>query len=77
MGMVRWFAAAGLEQAARSRRRPVGLAIAAIDETGQKGRRGDRESQTPLLGCVRKAADEVNAVHISGRCCNPGYIRDR
>ena len=36
MGEVRRFAASGLAEAARHRRRQGGLVIAAIDETGQE-----------------------------------------
>jgi hypothetical protein len=51
MGMVRRFAVAGLDEAARTAGRQRGLAVGAIDETGAgQGWHPDRRRQASVLG---------------------------
>jgi len=69
MGVVRRFAVAGLDEAARTGRRR-GLAVGAIDETGQ-AKAGLRTAgvKRQYLGCVGKVANGINTVHLS-------YVRE-
>ena len=70
MAVVRRFAVAGLDEAARKTGRRLGLRVGAIDETGQvKG--GTRTSgvKRQYLGCAGKVANEINTVHLS-------YVRE-
>ncbi len=66
MGVVRRFAVAGLDQAARTAGRRRGLAVGAIDETGQV-KAGARTAgvKRQYLGCVGKVANGINTVHLS------------
>jgi SRSO17 transposase len=69
MGVVRRFAVAGLDEAARTagRRR---LAVGAIDETGQvKSGELTAGVKRQYLGCVGKVANGINTVHLS-------YVRE-
>jgi SRSO17 transposase len=69
MGVVRRFAVAGLDEAARTagRRR---LAVGAIDETGQvKSGTHTAGVKRQYLGCVGKVANGINTVHLS-------YVRE-
>jgi hypothetical protein len=70
MGVVRRFAVAGLDEAARKTGRPCGLAVGAIDETGQV-KAGARTAgvKRQYLGCVGKVANGINTVHLS-------YVRE-
>jgi len=70
MGVVRRFAVAGLGQAARRTGRRRGLAAGAIDETGQV-KAGDRTAgvRRQYMGCVGKAANGINTVHLA-------YVRE-
>jgi SRSO17 transposase len=70
MGVVRRFAVAGLEQAARRRRRR-GLVIGAIDETGQE-KKGECTAgvKRQHLGCAGGIANGINTVHVA-------YVRER
>jgi SRSO17 transposase len=70
MGVVRRFAVAGLGEAARKTGRRRGLAVGAIDETGQV-KAGARTAgvQRQYLGCVGKVANGINTVHLS-------YVRE-
>jgi SRSO17 transposase len=70
MGCVRRFAVAGLDQAARKAGRRRGLAVGAIDETGQV-KAGARTAgvKRQYLGCVGKVANGINTVHLS-------YVRE-
>ena len=70
MGVVRRFAVAGLDEAARKTGRPHGLAVGAIDETGQV-KAGARTAgvKRQYLGCVGKVANGINTVHLS-------YVRE-
>jgi len=70
MGVVRRFAVAGLDEAARKTGRRRGLAVGAIDETGQV-KRGSRSAgvKRQYLGCVGKVANGINTVHLS-------YVRE-
>ena len=71
MGVVRRFAAAGLEQAARRGRRRGGLVIGAIDETGQeKAGEATCGVKRQYLGCAGRVANGINTVHLS-------YVRDK
>ena len=70
MGVVRRFAVAGLEEAARGRRRR-GLVIGAIDETGQeKAGEATCGVKRQYLGCAGRVANGINTVHLS-------YVRDK
>jgi SRSO17 transposase len=70
MGVVRRFAVAGLDEAARSTGRRRGLAVGAIDETGQV-KAGERTAgvKRQYLGCVGKVANGINTVHLA-------YVRE-
>jgi hypothetical protein len=71
MGVVRRFAVAGLDEAARKTGRRGGLAVGALDETGQV-KAGTRTAgvKRQYLGCVGKVANGINTVHLS-------YVRGR
>jgi SRSO17 transposase len=66
MGVVRRFAVAGLDEAARKTGRRRGLAVGAIDETGQV-KAGTRTAgvKRQYLGCVGKVANGINTVHLT------------
>jgi SRSO17 transposase len=70
MSEVRRFAAAGLDEAARRRRRG-GLVIGALDETGQE-KAGDATSgvKRQYMGCAGRVANGINTVHLS-------YVRQK
>jgi SRSO17 transposase len=71
MGVVRRFAVAGLEDAARRGRRRRGLVIVAIDETGQeKAGEATAGVKRQYLGCAGKVANGINTVHLS-------YVREK
>ena len=66
MGVVRRFAAAGLEEAARRGKRRRGLVIGAIDETGQeKAGEATAGVKRQYLGCAGRVANGINTVHLS------------
>jgi SRSO17 transposase len=66
MGVVRRFAVAGLDEAARMAGRRRGLAVGAIDETGQV-KAGIRTAgvKRQYLGCAGKVANGINTVHLT------------
>jgi SRSO17 transposase len=69
MGVVRGFAVAGLDEAARRSRRG-GLVIGALDETGQeKAGTATAGVQRQYLGCAGKVANGINTVHLA-------YVRE-
>jgi SRSO17 transposase len=69
MAVVRRFAVAGLEEAAR-RGRQGGLAVIAIDETGQeKAGEATAGVKRQYLGCAGRVANGINTVHLS-------YVRE-
>jgi DDE superfamily endonuclease len=71
MGVVRQFAVAGLEEAARRGNRRGGLVIGAIDETGQeKAGQMTAGVKRQYLGCAGRVANGINTVHLS-------YVRER
>jgi SRSO17 transposase len=71
MGVVRRFAVAGLEEAARRGRRRRGLVIGAIDETGQeKAGEATCGVKRQYLGCAGQVANGINTVHLS-------YVREK
>jgi SRSO17 transposase len=71
MGVVRRFAVAGLEEAARRGKRRGGLVIGAIDETGQeKAGQMTAGVKRQYLGCAGRVANGINTVHLS-------YVRER
>ena len=72
MSVVRRFAVAGLEEAARRRgRRRGGLVIVAIDETGQeKAGEATAGVKRQYLGCAGRVANGINTVHLS-------YVREQ
>jgi SRSO17 transposase len=71
MGVVRRFAVAGLDEAARRSGRRRGLVIGALDETGQQ-KHGQLTAgvKRQYLGCAGKVANGINTVHLS-------YVRER
>ena len=71
MGVVRRFAVAGLEEAARRGGRRRGLVIGAIDETGQeKAGEATCGVKRQYLGCAGRVANGINTVHLA-------YVRDK
>jgi SRSO17 transposase len=71
MAVVRRFAVAGLEEAARRGRRRRGLVIGALDETGQeKAGEATAGVKRQYLGCAGKVANGINTVHLS-------YVREK
>ena len=69
-GVVRRFAVAGLQQAARRSGRRGGLVIGALDETGQeKAGTATAGVQRQYLGCAGKVANGINTVHLA-------YVRE-
>ena len=70
MGVVRRFAVAGLDEAARRCGRRRGLVIGALDETGQE-KQGQCTAgvQRQYLGCAGKVANGINTVHLA-------YVRE-
>jgi SRSO17 transposase len=70
MSVVRQFAVAGLDQAARRSGRQGGLVIGALDETGQeKTGAATAGVQRQYLGCAGKVANGINTVHLA-------YVRE-
>jgi SRSO17 transposase len=71
MTVVRRFAVAGLDQAARRNRRRGGMVIGAIDETGQE-KQGEATAgvKRQYMGCAGRVANGINTVHLS-------YVRAR
>ena len=71
MGVVRRFAVAGLDEAARRSGRRRGLAVGAIDETSQvKQGCATAGVKRQYLGCVGKVANGITTVHLA-------YVRER
>jgi SRSO17 transposase len=72
MGVVRRFAVAGLDEAARrAGRRRGSLAVGAIDETSQvKQGAATAGVKRQYLGCVGKVANGITTVHLA-------YVRER
>jgi SRSO17 transposase len=64
MSVVRRFAVAGLEQAARRRRRG-GMRVGAVDETGQeKAGSATAGVKRQYMGCAGRVANGINTVHL-------------
>jgi SRSO17 transposase len=71
MGVVRRFAVAGLDEAARGGGRQRGLRVGAIDETSQvKQGSATAGVKRHYLGCVGKVANGITTVHLA-------YVRER
>ena len=71
MGVVRRFAVAGLDEAARRQGRGRRLTVGALDETSQvKQGAATAGVQRHYLGCVGKVANGITTVHLS-------YVRER
>ena len=70
MGVVRRFAVAGLDEAARRQGRRGGLAVGALDETSQQ-KQGCATAgvQRQYLGCAGKVANGITTVHLA-------YVRE-
>jgi SRSO17 transposase len=70
MGVVRRFAVAGLDEAFFRSGRRRGLAVGALDETGQE-KQGQATAgvQRQYLGCAGKVANGINTVHLA-------YVRE-
>ena len=70
MAVVRRFAVAGLDEAACRTGRQRGLAVGAVDETGQvKAGAHTAGVKRQYLGCVGKVANGINTVHLA-------YVRE-
>jgi SRSO17 transposase len=70
MGVVRRFAVAGLDDAAARAGRRRGLAVGALDETGQvKAGELTAGVKRQYLGCEGKVANGINTVHLA-------YVRE-
>jgi SRSO17 transposase len=64
MGVVRRFAVAGLDEAARKTGRRRVLAVGVVDETDQvKASTCTAGVKRQYLGCVGKVANGINTVH--------------
>ena len=64
MSVVRRFAVAGLEQAAR-RRRHGGMTVGAVDETGQeKAGSATAGAKRQYMGCAGRVANGISTVHL-------------
>ncbi len=70
MSAVRRFAVAGLDEAARRSGRRLGIAVGALDETGQE-KHGSATAgvQRQHMGCAGGVENGINTVHLS-------YVRD-
>ncbi len=66
MSVVRRFAVAGLDEAARRNRRAGGMAAGVLDETGQE-KQGTATAgvKRQYLGCAGRVANGINTVHLS------------
>src|SRR5260370_40988741 len=75
ISVVRRFAVAGLEEAARKGRRRRGhLVTGAIDETGQEKQGGCTAGvKRQYLGCAGRVANGINTVHLSHVREKPGH----
>jgi SRSO17 transposase len=70
MSLVRRYAAAGLDEAARRSRR-ARMTVGALDETGQeKQGRATAGVKRQYMGCAGRVANGVNTVHLS-------YVREK
>ena len=70
MSVVRRFAAAGLEEAARRGKQRRGLVTGAVDETGQeKSGEATAGVKRQYMGCAGRVANGINTVHLS-------YVRE-
>jgi SRSO17 transposase len=71
MGVVRRFAVAGLDEAARRSGRRRGLVIGALDETGQE-KQGTATAgvKRQHMGCAGRVANGINTVHLA-------YVREK
>jgi SRSO17 transposase len=71
MGVVRRFAVAGLDEAARRQGRRAGLRIGALDETGQE-KKGQATAgvKRQYMGCAGEVENGINTVHLS-------YVREK
>jgi SRSO17 transposase len=66
MSVVRRFAVAGLDEAARRSRRAGGMATGVLDETGQeKAGAATAGVKRQYLGCAGRVANGINTVHLS------------
>jgi SRSO17 transposase len=66
MSVVRRHAVAGLDEAARRHRRAGGMAVGALDETGQeKQGAGTAGVKRQYMGCAGRVANGINTVHLS------------
>ena len=70
MSIVRRFAVAGLDGAARRNRRAGGMAVGALDETGQE-KHGSATAgvKRQYTGCAGRVANGINTVHLA-------YVRE-
>jgi SRSO17 transposase len=70
MSVVRRFAVAGLDGAARRNRRAGGMAVGVLDETGQE-KHGSATAgvKRQYMGCAGRVANGINTVHLS-------YVRE-
>jgi hypothetical protein len=70
MSTVRVFAVAGLDRAARRNRRAAGMAVGALDESGQEKQGAATAGvKRQYLGCAGRVANGINTVHLA-------YVRE-
>ena len=70
MSVVRRFAVAGLDEAARRNRRAGGMTAGALDETGQQKQGASTAGvKRQYLGCAGRVANGINTVHLA-------YVRE-
>jgi hypothetical protein len=75
MGVVRRFAVAGLDEAARRAGRRGSPLIGALDETGQeKAGSATAGVQRQYLGCAGKVANGISTVHLACVCEHIGHV---
>ena len=73
MSVVRRFAVAGLDGAARRGRRAGGMRVGALDETGQeKAGSATAGVKRQYMGCAGRVANGINTVHLSYARAGPG-----
>jgi SRSO17 transposase len=74
MSVVRRFAVAGLDEAARRGRRAGGMAAGVLDETGQE-KHGTATAgvKRQYMGCAGRVANGINTVHLSYARAGTGH----
>jgi SRSO17 transposase len=74
MSAVRRLAVAGLDDAARRNRRAGGMAVGALDETGQEKQGAATAGvKRQYMGCAGRVANGINTVHLSYARAGTGH----